>query len=509
MIDELGWFGYPDIFEIIFNSLPEPVLVLNTDFVVTGVNQAGIVFLGFQPAGLTGEQLFRRLSCDGPMTNPWENIRDSITSGEAVQYLPFFIRMPDGTGRNMRCSAVPLRQRGSITGTLFVWNNGDTDPGSRKSGKPDRRKQVPDRKNTAMIGKDNLLKQQSEVFEKLFSNSHFMVVLMNPAFTIIRVNASFAELNKRGSGEFIGKNYFELFPDAETKNVFENVVAEGVPFTAYSRPISYPYESDGEIRYCDLSINPVNDGRDNVNGLILILLDVSMRKRAEMALVGAQRLAEIGKLAAIVGHELRNPLGVIQATVYNIRQKNTDAQLVPRLDKIERKIAESEKIINNLLNYARISKPVRKRIKFYNLIAECVNDCRNDYRNTSIGIVPDFESLKNLILDADPFQIREVLVNIINNAYQSFNGPEGTIHIKGAVDRARVELQVIDTGSGIEQADLDSIYDPFFTRKSKGTGLGLTICREMLGLHGGAIHINSAPGKGTAVKISLPLSAGE
>jgi PAS domain S-box-containing protein len=357
------------------------------------------------------------------------------------------------------------------------------------------------------------LKKQSEILETLFSTIHYMMAYLDKNFHFIRVNKAYAMIDGRPEEFFIGKNHFDVYPNDENRQIFMRVVETGEPFTVYAKPFTYPDKPEKEITYWDWSLQPVKDSRGAVEGLILILLDVTERKKAEenllktqIALSEAKRLSDIGTLAATVAHELRNPLGVIQAAIYNIKRKSTESRLEKHIDNIGKKVAESEQIINNLLNYSRIKQPKYKTIHLFNFIDECIDSVLHQYTDFNVTLKRDYNPFKGMSITIDPFQIREVLANIINNAYQALPHKKGMITVKGETsDDEEITIRIADNGKGIDKEDIERLFDPFFTRKSKGTGLGLTICKELVNMHKGSITVTSEKEKGTEVTVTLPL----
>jgi signal transduction histidine kinase len=108
-------------------------------------------------------------------------------------------------------------------------------------------------------------------------------------------------------------------------------------------------------------------------------------------------------------------------------------------------------------------------------------------------------------METDANQIREIFLNILNNACQAITAPTGKVELKAQREGDMINVTVQDTGGGIAQEDLDRVFEPFFTRKSKGTGLGLTICNELVNMHQGKIKIKSQVGEGTVVSVLLPI----
>jgi PAS domain S-box-containing protein len=216
------------------------------------------------------------------------------------------------------------------------------------------------------------------------------------------------------------------------------------------------------------------------------------------------RLADIGTLAATVAHELRNPLGVIHLAAYNLKKEKEDLGANKHLVNIEKKVWEGNQIIDNLLSYARIKIPNYEDVHILHILDECAVSVQGRFAEKGIVIEKEYDGELGII-DADPNQIREIFLNILNNACQSFAAPGGKVGLRARREWDMVKVSVQDTGVGIAQEDLDKIFEPFFTRKSKGTGLGLTICNELVNLHQGKIEIISRQDEGTTVTVSLPM----
>lgn len=227
--------------------------------------------------------------------------------------------------------------------------------------------------------------------------------------------------------------------------------------------------------------------------------------RSKMELEKAKRLSDIGSLAAIVAHELRNPLAAINLAVMNVRRKAKDEALESNLINIEKKIKESDSIINNLLFYSRIKSPHYEKINLYDIMDECIGFSVSRSKK-NIAVLKKFKELKSYLVEADPLQIKEVFVNILNNACDAVKEEKGMVEVRAKIENGFVEIIFKDNGIGMPKEDLSNVFQPFFTTKSKGTGLGLCVCYQIISLHNGTIAIESALGKGTGVTVRFPLS---
>jgi len=224
----------------------------------------------------------------------------------------------------------------------------------------------------------------------------------------------------------------------------------------------------------------------------------------QLELERAKHLADIGTLAAIVAHELRNPLAAISMAITNVKRKAKNPLIDGNIYNIEKKIFESDQIINNLLFYSRIGLPHYENINIYDIVQDCVNISKNRFKK-KVAIKNKLNAIKGTKIEADPLQIREVCGNILNNAYDAVSEKNGKIEIGASVDGEFITIVFRDNGVGIGKEDLERVFEPFFPTKAKGTGLGLAVCHQIAKVHGGKIHVESKAGKGTAVTVSLPV----
>ena len=264
-----------------------------------------------------------------------------------------------------------------------------------------------------------------------------------------------------------------------------------------------------DSREYDIYDFPFRDS-DGTQQILEMGIDITDSKLAQEALLEAQgqierakRLSDIGTLASTVAHELRNPLATIGVAVYNIRRKIKDPELERPLANIEKKVKESDQIINNLLFYSRLKPPEREKVPIYNILKESADEVLAR-GNKGVLIAGDIAGLKDIVIDADPTQLREVFNNLLNNAHEAV--PKGgRIDILGVPDRDSVKIMVRDNGTGIEKEILEKAFDPFFTTKARGTGLGLSVCRQIISSHNGSIWLESEPGKGTKAHVTIPM----
>lgn len=269
-----------------------------------------------------------------------------------------------------------------------------------------------------------------------------------------------------------------------------------------SRPLADMVAVTRQVARGDLSAEVPVSGRDEIGQLASsfnqMIRDLA---RAQEQLVRSQRLAAIGQLASSMSHELRNPLSVLRSSAYYLRSRLADADEKVRkhLDIIEQEISNSDKIITDLLDFSRIKPPTLQRTYLNYIVEEALE---------RVEIPPSVKLVRDLAeglppIQADAFQLEQVVVNLLTNAVQAM--PQGgVLTVRTALREDSLVLEVSDTGCGIDPEHLERIFEPLFTTKSRGIGLGLTICKTLVENHGGTITVESTPGRGTTFTITLP-----
>ncbi|HVM96794.1 MAG TPA: ATP-binding protein [Candidatus Acidoferrales bacterium] len=233
-------------------------------------------------------------------------------------------------------------------------------------------------------------------------------------------------------------------------------------------------------------------------------------KVARARLDRAERLSAVGMLAAGVSHELNNPLSIILSTAGNLRESLADANtmVIDDLAMIESETQRCRRIIQGLLNFAASGERHLAEVDLNNLLRETFAIAVRDDR--AHGLTVEWGLDTNLPpLWVDPLQVQQVFLNLLMNAADAMNG-RGQINIRTAESieggRRQVLIEFRDHGCGITPADLDHIFDPFYTTKKGGTGfgLGLAVSYGIIHAHGGEITVQSTIGQGSAFTITLP-----
>jgi PAS domain S-box-containing protein len=279
--------------------------------------------------------------------------------------------------------------------------------------------------------------------------------------------------------------------------------------------VSFSTGSDGaEPRYFDVTATPIEDSAGQVRALIF-LRDVTEKRVQELQLLQSEKMSSIGLLAAGVAHEINNPLtsvaGYAEALLRRLRdepglQDDPRFEVFPKyLGVIIRETYKCKGIIDCLLSFSRKSEGTMEQVDVNVAIQEVLELVRHKARYENVEIRVDLQPGLPLVT-GDGTGLRQVFMNLLINAHQAIKGT-GTVEISTCANGPDVCIQVKDTGSGIRPELLDRIWDPFFTTKSvgQGLGLGLAVSYNIIRKQGGDIHVESKPGKGSKFTVRLPI----
>jgi two-component system sensor histidine kinase HydH len=244
---------------------------------------------------------------------------------------------------------------------------------------------------------------------------------------------------------------------------------------------------------------------DGNEGRILLARDVTAMRRMEKEVARSRHLRAIGSLAAGVAHEIRNPLSSIRGFAVYFKERlsdHPDDELTADI-----MIAETERlnrVISQLIEFARPLELKTERVNMADLVGHAIRLIAAEAREKSIGIEVRAEDGLPPV-DVDPDRVKQVLLNILLNALAAM--PDGgRLSVDSSIRKDDLEVVIADTGEGISSENMPRIYDPYFTSKPAGTGLGLAVVQKIMDAHGGRVQIESRAGAGTKVVLGFPRS---
>lgn len=390
---------------------------------------------------------------------------------------------------------------------------------------------------------DQALRASETRAEAILATTVDAVVVIDERGTVETVNPAAERMFGYAAGEVIGRNVNVLMPDPyhrEHDGYLANYLRTGQKkIIGIGREV-VGRRKDGTVFPMDLAVSEARVGEHRA--FVGIVRDITARKQAEAALRDSHRqleealaalqakgdeikvmsqqlwqaakLAAVGELAASIAHELNNPLAIVGLRVESVlAQTDTDDPRRRELEVAEQELDRMAHLVANLLQFSRHGPQRASSVDVGEDLGKTLELVQHYFRSRRVVVVqelaPDVP-----VIQADRQLLRQVFLNLLTNAGDAM--PDGgtlTLRLaRGFLEDGRpgVILEFADTGSGISAEYLPRVMEPFFTTKEegKGTGLGLAICRRAVQEHGGTIDITSAVGKGTTVRIALPLGNG-
>lgn len=454
-----------------------PIVVVDSGGIVRAWNPAAETLFGYAAAEIIGQPA-TALIPHRPNEPSW--IDESITSGQGIEIMDTAWTGKDGRQRDVTLSLLPMRDHaGTVVGVL-VMGRGVTVP----------------RQADLEVGVNEAR------WRAIVDSAVDGIVVIDERGIIEAFNAAAERMFGYSESEARGKNVSQLMPspyreqhDGYLASYLETgerkIIGIGREVTGQHR--------DGHTFPVHLSVGEVQtEGQRRFTG---ILHDLSERVALEERLREHTALAHVGEMAAVVAHEVRNPLAAVRAALQVIGGRlPADSQNTPVIGEIITRLDGLNRLTEELLLFAR--PPQRKPLTVdVSLLLKLTANL--------IGQDPAFRDLRIDVtgtatpLQGDPDILKIVFQNLLINAAQAMRG-QGTVRVSVAVDGDRQRVTIADEGAGIPADVREQIFRPFFTTKARGTGLGLPIAKRLLETHGGTITIDCPVGGGTVVRVELP-----
>ncbi len=372
---------------------------------------------------------------------------------------------------------------------------------------------------------ERALMESEAMYRVLVENAREGVWALDSSNRTVYVNPKLAKMLRYNESEMLGKPLNDFL---DKKDV--NATKDG--WEEYRKGNQSEWEfvfrrKDGIRINALVSFSTIEDDRGGFSGTLALVTDITLRKameqkleaysrtleatvrkrtdellEAQARLVKAERLAVIGEVAAMVGHDLRNPLTGINGAIFYLKKKlpvNLSPEIMEMLDVIEKDVKYANCIVTDLMDYSREIKLELRDVTPKQLIHDALNYV---HIPTDIKVVDLSETTPVMRIDIQKMQ--RVFTNFLKNAVEAM--PKGgELAITTRTRGETVAFRIADNGSGITKEMLDKIWVPFFTTKAKGMGLGLPICKRIIDAHDGKVSVESALGKGTTFTVVLPI----
>jgi len=358
---------------------------------------------------------------------------------------------------------------------------------------------------------ENQLRTQSEesrkmrvFFENIVKDAGEAIICLDNNDMICSWNRSAEEIYGYTSEEILGKSSRILFPQELLVTDEPGYIREMVRSKGHLRNFeTRRVRKDGTKIEVRITRSILRDENGEMIGSSAIVSDITGRREMEARLIQAEKLAAIGETAATIAHEVRNALAGIAGTVEVLKGSALWGELPEGVgEEVEIQVSRIAHIVNDLLAYARPGRLLPQPIDIHLILDRAIAAMASSPESNGKRIVREYAP-GTLQIDVDPARVEQAFQNIITNAYQSM-GAGGTVRVRTARSDGRVEILFSDSGPGISPDLRERVFEPFFTTKARGTGLGLPIVKTIVEAHHGTIDLDSKPGSGTTVRLTLP-----
>lgn len=373
-------------------------------------------------------------------------------------------------------------------------------------------------KTAAALKKLNL--EISEFEERLFD--HSIVAITDEEGVIIYTNKNFCKISKYDSDELIGNDHRILKSDEHPSEFFADLWDTITSGKVWEGEIKNKAK-DGSFYWIKTIIIPITDEK-GIKNYVAVQTDITKEKdiqerllkmeddlvkqnvtllsqveKKSEELLKSERLATIGTMASRVAHDLKNPLTIIHTYADMLTPEiltKLDPQDREKWFRLQTSVLDMNRIIEDVLDFARTTEIKKKKTSFLSVLRLAINHVKTHY-----GIVINLPE-NDVSVKCDARKMEGVMSNLLNNAVHAVDG-QGEVDVELSSDSKNVTIKVKDSGPGIPEQDLERIFEPMYTTKTTGTGLGLVICKSIVEQHGGTISVSNKP---TTFTITLPLS---
>lgn len=346
---------------------------------------------------------------------------------------------------------------------------------------------------------EKILGDSEEKFRTLVSTAPDGIMLSDRKGKILEINNALVELFGYEKKDILEKNFFEFtLKDCrqKIKEIFRKFKEK-----SSTHEINIIGKHDRLIPV-ELSVATIRDKSGEISNFITIIRDITERKRAEDAMIQAEKLSSLAMLTAGIAHELNNPLNNIAISAHILLDdiNNGTKPDLGDIHTIVNQVGRASATVKDLIEFSRVAIPDYQMVDIEELLEETLKLAKYIIKKSGVKIKKELFPIK---IKCSRNQIQQVLFNIIVNACQAMDNG-GELHILCRAEEGRLLISFRDTGRGISEENIEEIFNPFFTTKGTGgTGLGLAVAMSIVKRHGGDILVDSEIGKGTTFTVII------
>lgn len=346
----------------------------------------------------------------------------------------------------------------------------------------------------------NALKNSELKYRNIFEKSKDVFFVADEQLNIVDINHSVFTLLGYDITEVLKMNLVDWFGFGEQREFLTKSIQLGVGVTDLEIVLM---SKNGEKKYCIITLT-LEQSVDNTTYLQGIIHDITHLKKAEKATLQAEKLAAAGRLVRTIAHEVRNPLNNITLSVDQMRIDARDENLQQYFDIILRNGKRISDLISELLYTSRPTENTLERQILQNILDDVIEASVDRITLKNIKLQISYPDAKIEVL-ADREKLMIALLNIVINAIEAMNNYEGRLFIALFEQDDNAVVVISDNGCGISEENISKLFEPYFTQKRNGVGLGLTFTLNILQAHKATVEVSSIPGVSTTFTITIPL----
>ncbi|MBS1233120.1 MAG: sensor histidine kinase [Nitrospirae bacterium] len=394
-------------------------------------------------------------------------------------------------------AAVPLISRNKVIGVLWVDNYFN----NRSITEEDMRFLTAFSNHVASAIENARLfervKLAEQELENIFESISDMVYFVTEDYVVKNINQAVSKRLGKSPEEIIGKKCYEIF-----HGMHQPWAACPHQKTVERREAFVQEVEDSHMGGTFItSSSPIFDITGKFMGTVHVVSDITELKNLRERVIKTERMAALGEVAARVAHEIRNPLVSLGGFARRL-EKKLNGSMKEYADIIAKEVGRLEDILNEILSFVKETRIQKECVAAQKLMEDVISLVRSEIDDRGIALVREFGDPIELYVD--PNRVKDALLNIVKNAIQALENT-GTISLRIYRKDKTCILEISDTGPGIAEEDLPFIFDPFYTTKKAGTGLGLTITHRIIEEHDGRIEVESKAGEGSIFRVVIPI----
>lgn len=346
------------------------------------------------------------------------------------------------------------------------------------------------------------LRANEKKYRAIFEKSKDIIFLIDTDFRFLELNPAAVQLLDMTKEHLLSLTLFDLLEDVEEKEMLRESIGAGEEIRDLELTIA---AGAGVKRQFQLSLVPQDE--DHVSGIYWqgILHDITSLRKAEKATLQAEKLAAAGRLVRTLAHEVRNPLNNITLSVEQIMAEAVAEDTRMYLEIVQRNSKRISDLITELLNSSRPTEIILRRVKLQDVLEEVMGQSADRLKLSNVAFALHLPP-HPVWINADTEKLSIALLNLVVNASEAMDNKGGQLEIAVQPGEETVQVAISDNGCGMPEETLSQLFEPYFTRKRNGMGLGLAATLNIVQSHKGEIEVASEPGEGTRFTITLPLA---